>query len=153
LPIWLRTMNGERTNPTTAKKTNAVRNVIANWTAFVFSAVVGFVLSPFIVRSLGDAAYGAWVLIGSTVGYLGLLDLGIRGAVTRYVANLHAGTEHREASLMASAALFIFSIAGAVAIAACVVIALGITRLFAVPDHLQSVAQAVVIILGINIAV
>jgi O-antigen/teichoic acid export membrane protein len=130
-----------------------VRNVIANWTAFVFSAVVGFVLSPFIVRSLGDAAYGAWVLIGSTVGYLGLLDLGIRGAVTRYVANLHAGTEHREASLMASAALFIFSIAGAVAIAACVVIALGITRLFAVPDHLQSVAQAVVIILGINIAV
>jgi len=130
-----------------------VRNVIANWTAFVFSAVVGFVLAPFIVRSLGDSAYGVWVLIGSTVGYLGLLDLGIRGAVMRYVANLHAGAEHREASHIASAALFMFSVAGAVAITACVVVAFGLTRLFTIPAELQNVAQAVVIILGVNIAV
>jgi len=130
-----------------------VRNVIANWTAFVFSAVVGFVLAPFIVRSLGDATYGVWVLLGSTVGYLGLLDLGIRGAVMRYVANLHAAADHREASRMASAALFMFSVAGALAITACVVVAFALTRLFTVPADLQHVAQAVVIILGINIAV
>lgn len=130
-----------------------VRNVIANWTAFVFSAVIGFVLAPFVVRSLGDATYGAWVLLGSTVGYLGLLDLGIRGAVMRYVANLHAAADHREASHMASAALLMFSAAGALAIAACVVIAFAINRIFTVPDELQHVAQAVVIILGTNIAV
>jgi len=130
-----------------------VRNVIANWTAFIFSAVVGFVLAPFIVRSLGDASYGVWVLIGSTVGYLGLLDLGIRGAVMRYVANLHAGAEHREASHIASAAFFMFSVAGAIAIIACVVIAFGLTRFFTIPADLHHVAQAVVIILGVNIAI
>lgn len=132
---------------------NPVRNVLANWTAFLFSAAVGFVLAPFVVRSLGDGAYGAWVLLGSTVGYLGLLDLGIRGAVMRYVANLHAAADHREASHMASAALFMFLIAGAIAIAACSVIAFGITRIFTVPAGLEHAMRAVVVILGINIAV
>src|SRR5690606_39467850 len=122
---------------------NPVRNVLANWTAFLFSAAVGFVLAPFVVRSLGDGAYGAWVLLGSTVGYLGLLDLGIRGAVMRYVANLHAAADHREASHMASAALFMFSAPAALPNAACVVIAFATNRIVTVPDAAQHVADAV----------
>ncbi len=55
-----------------------LRSTVANWTAFAVAAVVGFMLSPFIVHRLGNSAYGTWALLGSLVGYLGLLDFGVR---------------------------------------------------------------------------
>ena len=75
-----------------------LRSTVANWAAFAVAAVVSFLLSPFIVHRLGNSAYGTWVLLGSFVGYLGLLDLGVRGAVTRFVANQYAAGDHAAAS-------------------------------------------------------
>ena len=63
-----------------------VRNVIANWAAFLIGTAITFVLSPFVVHHLGEVRYGLWTVTGSIVGYLGLLDLGIRVGVTRFVA-------------------------------------------------------------------
>src|SRR5450755_2807636 len=59
-----------------------VQNVLSNWLALAVTTVVGFFLSPFVVHRLGNLAYGVWVIIGSLVSYMGLLDLGLRGAVT-----------------------------------------------------------------------
>ena len=92
------------------------RNIASNWGTFAFSAVISFFLSPIVVHKLGDAAYGAWALLVALAGYLGLLDLGVRSAVTRFVARLHATAAHEEASRIASAALAIFTIAGVAAI-------------------------------------
>jgi O-antigen/teichoic acid export membrane protein len=52
-------------------------------------------------------------LLVSLVGYLGLLDLGVRGAVTRYVARFHRVGQHESAGRLASTALAVFSVAGA----------------------------------------
>jgi O-antigen/teichoic acid export membrane protein len=78
-----------------------IRNVLSNWSVFLFSAVANFFVAPFIVHSLGDSGYGAWVLLGSLVGYLGLLDLGVRGAVMRFVSRLHAAGDHEGAGRVA----------------------------------------------------
>ena len=66
------------------------RNLAINWFSLIAGLVVMFFLSPFVVHSLGNNAYGIWVLLGSLVGYLGLLDLGVRAAVTRFIARFHA---------------------------------------------------------------
>ena len=66
--------------------------------------------SRYIVHSLGDGAYGAWVMLSSLVGYLGLFDLGTRGAVTRYVATYHAARHHEKARRIASTALVLFGV-------------------------------------------
>src|SRR5262245_19765963 len=79
--------------------------------------MINLVLSPFIIHGLGDRAYGAWVLLGSLVGYLALLDLGTRSAVTRYVAADHAAHRHLNAGRIASAALILFCGLGLLAIA------------------------------------
>jgi len=47
--------------------------------------IVAFFLTPFIVHSLGSTIYGIWSLLNSLVGHLGLIDLGIRGSVGRYI--------------------------------------------------------------------
>jgi O-antigen/teichoic acid export membrane protein len=132
---------------------HAVRNVLANWGAFVFSAVIGFVLSPYVVHHLGNTQYGIWVLLGSLVGYLGFLDLGVRGAVMRFVANLHAGENHDEAGRMASAGLALFSLLGLLALTIAVVLALAARHLFTIPEAMLGAARIVLILGGFNIAI
>jgi len=129
------------------------RNVLSNWGSYVFAAVIGFVLSPLIVHSLGDVSYGIWVLLGSLVGYLGLLDLGVRGAVTRFIAKFHTRNDHLQATQIASSALLIFSIAGVLAILVGLGLAVVIGRIFQIPEELLGAARIVVVLGAINIAV
>src|SRR6478752_10758534 len=85
-----------------------VRNVLANWAAFVFGTAITFVLSPFVVHHLGEVRYGIWAVTGSIVGYLGLLDLGIRVSVTRFVALHAAKHDHAAMNRVISTALGLF---------------------------------------------
>ena len=128
------------------------RNVIVMWLAFAFNVGVSFFLSPFIVHRLGNTAYGIWVLLGSLVGYMGLLDLGVRGAVMRYVARHHARHEDEEAGRTASAGRVIFGATGLVALSASAAIAVLLDRIFQIPADIVTVARAVVLIGGLNIA-
>jgi O-antigen/teichoic acid export membrane protein len=129
-----------------------VKNVLWNWGALAFSIAVTLVLSPYIVRRLGDTAYGLWVLLGSLVGYLGLLDFGIRGAVTRYVAKLHAAAADAEASRITSTAATIVSIAAVVAVVGSVVLATSIVQNFDITPAETVTARIVVILGGLTIA-
>jgi hypothetical protein len=81
---------------TNQNRSRFARNAVANWIAFLFTAIVGFFLSPFVVEHLGATRYGVWSLLAGLVGYLGLLDLGIRQAVNRYVAHHRAVGAHEE---------------------------------------------------------
>ena len=129
-----------------------LRNVISNWASVAVSAIISLFLSPVIVHSLGDSAYGAWVLLSSLVGYLGLLDLGTRGAVTRYVATYHATHRHEDAGRIASTALGLFGGLGLLAIAASVVLALLVNHAFHVPQELAHAARIALLVSGVNVA-
>lgn len=86
-----------------------IRNVLANWGTYVFATALAFFLSPYVVQHLGDAGYGVWTLVGSLTGYLGLLDFGVRQAVTRYVARAFARDDSGEASRVMSSAAAMFA--------------------------------------------
>src|SRR5947207_5423551 len=83
------------------------QNVLSNWLALAITTMVGFFLSPFVVHHLGNLAYGVWVLIASLVSYMNLLDLGLRGAVTRFVSKGTAQDDHEQSSQAVSGALWI----------------------------------------------
>jgi O-antigen/teichoic acid export membrane protein len=129
-----------------------VRNVLANWGAFFFTAVASFFLAPFIVHELGNTAYGAWVLLLSLVGYLGLLDLGVRGAVMRFIARLHAMGDHAEAQRFASAALSVFGLSSAIAIVAGIGLAVELDRFFELPASLLSQARIATVLSAVTMA-
>ena len=123
-------------------------STVANWTAFAVNAVVSFMLSPFIVHHLGNSAYGTWVLLGSLVGYLGLLDFGVRGAVTRFVANEYAAGDHRAASATVVAALRLFAALSVVTMVIAVPLAATVDNLFRIPPDLLKEARLVVLLGG-----
>ncbi|MEW6329968.1 MAG: oligosaccharide flippase family protein [Pseudomonadota bacterium] len=128
------------------------KNAAANWLAFLFVAAVSFFLSPIIVRSLGNSAYGVWSLLVSVVGYLGLLDFGVRGAVTRYVAHHHAVGDSEGSSLIVSAGMVLFLFLGFVAILLSGVVAYFLPVLFNVPESLVGDSRLVLVVGGLTVA-
>jgi O-antigen/teichoic acid export membrane protein len=128
-------------------------NVFSNWTAFAFAAVVTFFLSPVAVSHLGNTGYGTWVLSGTLTGYLGLLDVGVRGATSRYVARLHTQADHLAASRVVSSALGVFCVAGVLAIAVSALLAFTLLGLFNIPPDFQGPARIVLLLTGFNVAV
>lgn len=61
-------------------------NTAANIGRFVVSLGVVFFLTPFIIREVGNEDFGLWTLTFSTLGFLGLLDLGFGSGIVKYVA-------------------------------------------------------------------
>lgn len=109
-------------------------------------------LSPYVVRHLGTDGYGVWTLILSLTGYLGLLDLGVRGAVTRYVARFHSQADHQKSSEVASSAMAIFGTAGVLAILASLFFAFFVIGHLHVPTVYLTSARIVLFLTGLNIA-
>ncbi|RYZ82898.1 MAG: polysaccharide biosynthesis protein, partial [Proteobacteria bacterium] len=51
---------------------------------------IGLVLTPFIIRSLGNEEYGLYTLIGALIGYISVLDFGLNNTIVRFVARYRA---------------------------------------------------------------
>ena len=91
------------------------RNVVFNVGGYVISVIASFLITPITVHTLGDARYGAWSLVAELIGYYGLLDLGIRGAVTYYVARYSARNQDEDIKETVSSAFWLLSACGALA--------------------------------------
>jgi O-antigen/teichoic acid export membrane protein len=95
-----------------------LRNMLSNWVGYFVTTLVGFFLAPFIVHHLGNTGYGAWTLILSLTGYFGLLDLGIRSSVGRFVARYISLQDEGNVNRTISTAIAILGSGGALAMLA-----------------------------------
>lgn len=81
-------------------------NVLSNYASLAVNLVVGLYLTRFLVHRLGDEMFGAWVLIGSVMMYLGLVDLGFGSSIQKFMAEFAArGEEARIGRLLSTAGL------------------------------------------------
>jgi O-antigen/teichoic acid export membrane protein len=129
-----------------------VINVLSNWAAFIIGTAISFVLSPLVVHALGDVRYGLWVVIGSVVGYLGLLDLGVRVGVTRFVAHHNATGNQDAVNRVVTTALGMFTVAGAVAIVLGIQLAFLLPWIADVPGSLRMEGSVALAIAGVTMA-
>lgn len=65
------------------------KGVILSYILMVFEVLSTLLLTPFIIRTFGQAEYGVYKLVASIVAYLALLDLGIGNSVIRFTAKYH----------------------------------------------------------------
>jgi O-antigen/teichoic acid export membrane protein len=126
----------------------AIRNVLANWTGYAVALVVNFFLSPLVVNHLGPSAYGVWTLLVTLTASLGLLDLGIRSAVTRYVARSESQGDHGTAIQIVSTALSIFTIMAGLALVASTALGLIAPRVFHIPAEYRVATVIVTAVVG-----
>src|SRR5207249_984002 len=75
-----------------------------------------YVLTPFIIHSLGSAGYGTWILIASITGYINLLALGVPMACVRYLAAHVAAGDVRQMNKVIGSCAGLYLLIGAGAV-------------------------------------
>lgn len=68
----------------------------------------GILITPYIIKMLGDSEYGLYTLIGAFVGYLSILDLGLNNAIVRYVSKYRAQKDKEGESNFLAVSLLIY---------------------------------------------
>jgi len=129
-----------------------LRNICSNWASYAVTAIVGFLLSPFIVHALGTTGYGLWTLVLSLTGYFGLLDLGIRSSVGRFVARYVALKDEEKTNRVVSTAFCILLSGGLLALLTTAVVAKFFFHFLHVDAQFQSTGKIALLITGATIA-
>ncbi|MHB1340735.1 MAG: oligosaccharide flippase family protein [Coriobacteriia bacterium] len=107
-------LSGNSSTPGLAWRT--LKNSLWSMLEFGWPILVSLVATPFIVRSLGADAYGVLSIVAVTIGFLGMLDLGIGGAALRAIAQAsERGDSDRIGRVLGTVTLFyiVVGLAGA----------------------------------------
>jgi O-antigen/teichoic acid export membrane protein len=107
-----------------------LRNIGSNWVLVLVTIGTTYVLTPFIIDTLGEEGYGTWTLITSCTGYIGLLALGVPMACVRYLAQHVAERNTATLNTMIASCTVLYLAIGAIA----VVVGVLLMPLFALYD-------------------
>jgi len=129
------------------------KSILSNWGAMIVTGLVSFFLVPVIIHGLGDFRYGLWVLVGSFIDYGGLLDLGIRATLHRYVGRLRGAEDREGLQETVSTAFCIGWVTAAAAILLAAIVAVALPPLLNVPEASRAETRWLILLLGASLAV
>jgi O-antigen/teichoic acid export membrane protein len=122
------------------------RNVILIYGVYAVTLASGLVVTPIIVGALGTEQFGIWALIGSILGFIALLDLGIGPSVLRFAAEQRGRGVKDETSELTSTALAIYLVLALVTLLLAVVLAWLLPQAVEISDQYVRAAQIAVVI-------
>ncbi|WP_078378672.1 oligosaccharide flippase family protein [Sutcliffiella halmapala] len=128
--------------------------VYLSYTSIFISNITNLVLTPFIVRNLGQSEYGLYVLIGAFVGYIAVMDFGLGNATTRFVAKYRAENDSKSQENFLASTFIIYLFISIIVLGLGVILYLNLDNIFG--DSLTideiNIAKVMFIILIINLA-
>lgn len=120
--------------------------------SFGTHAVVAFLLTPFIIHSVGNSAFGVWVLVVSLTGYMGLLDLGTRISLPKYVAQYRAQGDVDALNRFVNSLFSILLCLGLGTFLLAILGAVLIGKVFQIPPSLTEIVPIIALIVGANLS-
>lgn len=130
-----------------------VRNVFSNWAGFLLRGVISLALTPILIHYLGDFQYGLWVLVMSVVDYSGILDLGIRPTLHRFVARWKSLNDRRALNETVGSAFAISCGGGLLVLLVTFSVLPRLSSFFDIQAANTSEFRWLICLLGINLAV
>jgi len=129
-----------------------IRNIFSNWTSVALNLAVAFLLTPFLVHSLGDSRYGLWVLVLSVTGYMGLLDTGLRVAIVKHTAQHNARGDSEGLNRVLFTGLSLYGSLSVLVVLLSLCAAAFFDRLFIVPPAELETGRVLAFVAGLNVA-
>ncbi|MFA5156305.1 MAG: oligosaccharide flippase family protein [Candidatus Omnitrophota bacterium] len=116
---------------------------------FFIAAIVGFVLTPLIIKHVGTRLFGIWELVGSFLGFYGLFDLGLSSAIVRFVSSLTVKKDDNSINRVVNTTFFLFLSLGILLLITTLLIIFGSAKYV---KNIEDIAtfQIVFLILGLN---
>ncbi|MFN8589297.1 MAG: oligosaccharide flippase family protein [Candidatus Eisenbacteria bacterium] len=129
-----------------------LRNVVTNYLRLILTAGVALVLTPLMVRGLGDRDYGLWTTVFSLTGYFGLFDQGIRPSLVRYVSRDHAVRDYDGLSRTISSAIALYTGVGVLTMVFAAFVGAHAADWIRMDPELHAVAPTLVLLVGATLA-
>jgi O-antigen/teichoic acid export membrane protein len=127
-------------------RTLIARSVVSNWSYLSLNVMVAFWMTPFVVRHLGDSWFGIWALVLQLTGYMGVVDVGLRSALVRFVSRFQAQGDHEALNRLLNTTVTVYAlIAPLCFIVAAIVAFFGLIHMH-IPSEMLRVAQITVFI-------
>jgi len=112
--------------------------------------LLGFVVTPIVLGFLGRDLYGFWVIVGSVIGYVGMVDFGITGSVGTLIAREQGSPE--SVNRIAANALAMHTTTGACALLLSIAAAVYAPDLLHVPDTQRDLISKLILLAGTGLA-
>ncbi len=131
------------------------KGVILSYVTIILTNIIGLLLTPFIIKSLGNAEYGLYTLIGAFVGYISIMDLGLNDSIVRYVSMYRAEKNIKGEESFLSTTMLIYGIISIMVIIIGSILYWNLNEIFGSSLTLQELAKAKVmfVVLIFNIAI
>jgi O-antigen/teichoic acid export membrane protein len=141
-----------KTPPAQHLRKSLTGSILANWVAMAVSASISLLLTPLLIHQLGHLFYGMWILTASVLDYYGILDMGLRPTVQRFVARYQGVDERAGLNTTLATAL---SLSCGLCVLICVLsvfIAPAMPLVFAIYGKDSHAFQQLIILLGLSAA-
>jgi O-antigen/teichoic acid export membrane protein len=129
------------------------RNTIANYVSSAVTIVLALVVTPVLVRGLGQEAYGVWALATTWVLYFNLLQLGTARATVKFVAEADALGDRPRVVRTVATSFWALAVPGFLLVLAVPGLAYIFPVLFDVPDDLRTAGMVLVVLATIDMAI
>lgn len=77
-----------------------ITNILWTWLGVAVGILIGFVITPYVIRKIGDKQFSIWTLTLSLVEYYWLIDFGLRSATVTLSAEYHTLKNHAGLSML-----------------------------------------------------
>lgn len=129
------------------------RNIVANWSQIVVSALTVFILYPILIERLGETQYGTWLLIMSIAGYFLMMQLGVPMANVRFLSQYMARKDWTGMSRVLSTNLLFFSAIGLATVIVGVLLSLVLGALFDIPAQYLANARVAMVLVALEVGI
>jgi len=94
----------------------ALGNLAASWSCQIIGIAGSFIVTPALIFGLGEAQYGAWLLVNSFITHLRTLDLGMSEGTLKFTAGALAREDAEGLRRIHSSSLVMFAGAASLAL-------------------------------------
>lgn len=131
------------------------KGALLSYANIFLTNIIGLILTPFIIRSLGDSEYGLYTLIGAFVGYLSIMDLGLNNTIVRYVSKYRAENDKKGEGNFLGTTMMIYVLISLIIVIAGIVLYYQLDRIFGDSLTLSEMekAKAMFVILIFNLGI
>ncbi len=130
-----------------------MKNIFSNYVGIAGAIVIAFVLSPFLVHSLGDTRYGIWSVVSALTGYMALLDLGVSSAMAKYVSRFKALKDYKSLNTIMASGFVIMITVGVLLVSFSPLLASGLVSFFGFEESLADTVHTLILIGALDICI
>ncbi|RNF39619.1 lipopolysaccharide biosynthesis protein [Planococcus salinus] len=115
---------------------------ILSYVNILLTTIVGILFTPFLLKELGQSEYGLYMLIGSLVGYISIMDFGLHNTIYRFISKYQSEEDYRKQENFLATSFLIYCIISLLVLAVGIVLVKNLDFFFANSLSAEEFAKA-----------